>query len=421
MYRVLPSFFAILLATTCAVALQAQQDDREPDLGKADNIPIATVPDVEPASRETMMASFRQGVDFLLAKQNPNGSWGSHTQSGTWSVLSPYPSGPRTFRTASTALCILGLEASPMAEEPAVQQAIVKAEDFLLTEMPKLKRGDVHTIYNIWAHSYALEAMSVRAARYAPGSERYRQLKECAARQMKWLDDLADAQGGWGYYDFSELTKRPTGMPTSFLTGTALVSIKCGHNVFGLDPDAKVMARALRFLKNQRTPAGTYVYSISHEFFPHKPINRHTGSLARTPACDYALMLYEPGTISMRQLLDAIEKFWSRTGWLTMSLKKPKPHESFAQNSGYFVLYGYYYIALCFDILPEFTVKRQASQLVDDLVPMQEKDGSWWDFPLYNYHKYYGTGYALFAMGKAWDVLYGGETHPHPSLSAPEA
>lgn len=417
MRHLLSAFFVIALALAGAWMLQAQEE-AERDLGKADNIPIDTVPDVEPASREAMLASFRQGVDFLLAKQNSNGSWGDHTGSGTWSVLSPYPSGPRTFRTASTALCILGLEASPLADEPEVQQAIARAEDFLLAEMPKLKRGDVHTIYNIWAHSYALEAMSVRAARFSADSQRYLQLKQCAAAQMKWLDELADAQGGWGYYDFSELTKRPTGMPTSFLTGTALVSIQCGHNVFGLDPDAKVLARAIRFLKNQRTPAGTYVYSISHQLFPHKPINRHTGSLARTPACDYALMLYEPDFISMRQLLDAIEKFWSRTGWLTMSLKKPKPHESFAQNSGYFVLYGYYYIALCFDILPEFTLQRQASQLVDDLIPMQEKDGSWWDFPLYNYHKYYGTGYALFAMGKAWDVLYGDATHPHPSLPA---
>jgi hypothetical protein len=29
---------------------------------------------------------------------------------------------------------------------------------------------------------------------------------------------------------------------------------------------------------------------------------------------------------------------------------------------------------------------------------LQEKDGSWWDFPLYNYHQQYGTAFALMAL-----------------------
>ncbi len=402
--RFLPAVFLFVLFPAILHGIARAQEGDDP--GKADNIPLPLAPDVEPPSREVMEQAIRKGVDFLVEHQNENGSWGDHTGSGTWSVLAPYPSGPRTFRTASTALCIMGLEASPLRDEPKVQEAMSRAEDFLFTEMPKLKRGDTVTIYNVWAHSYVLEMLAMRAPRLDRQSPRYSLYLECAKRQMKWLNDLADAQGGWGYYDFDELTKRPSGMPTSFLTAAALVAINKAQKAFGLEPDPKVLARAIRFLKNQRTPAGTYVYSIQHQFFPHKPINRHTGSLARTPACDYALKLYEPDYISTRQLLDAIEKFWSRTGWLTMSLKKPKPHESFAQNSGYFVFYGYYYIALSFDMLPETTLKRQAEQMADDLVPMQEKDGSWWDFPLYNYHKYYGTGYALFSISKARDILY---------------
>jgi len=31
---------------------------------------------------------------------------------------------------------------------------------------------------------------------------------------------------------------------------------------------------------------------------------------------------------------------------------------------------------------------------------VQEKDGSWWDFPLYNYHQQYGTAFALMSLGK---------------------
>lgn len=28
----------------------------------------------------------------------------------------------------------------------------------------------------------------------------------------------------------------------------------------------------------------------------------------------------------------------------------------------------------------------------------QESDGSWWDYPLYDYHQPYGGGYALMAL-----------------------
>jgi hypothetical protein len=29
---------------------------------------------------------------------------------------------------------------------------------------------------------------------------------------------------------------------------------------------------------------------------------------------------------------------------------------------------------------------------------VQEKDGSWWDYPLYNYHRPYGTSFALMSL-----------------------
>ena len=63
-----------------------------------------------------------------------------------------------------------------------------------------------------------------------------------------------------------------------------------------------------------------------------RPINRHTGSLARTPAGDLALMRDDPAFISRRQLEDGLERIWSRGGWLSLAVKKPIPHESFAQR-----------------------------------------------------------------------------------------
>ena len=117
--------------------------------------------------------------------------------------------------------------------------------------------------------------------------------------------------------------------------------------------------------------------------------------------------------------MDGLDRLWSRRGWLTMALHKPTPHESFAQNSGYFFYYGYYYSGMCLDMLTPNQVKRHASLLADDILTRQGTDGSWWDYPLYNYHKFYGTGYALYALSRAWDKLYGQPEPPSSLTSTP--
>ena len=71
-----------------------------------------------PAKPGQFDRAFRRGVDFLLKTQNKDGSWGDHRVIGTWNILCPYPDGPLTFKTASTALCIAGLNASPCIMNP---------------------------------------------------------------------------------------------------------------------------------------------------------------------------------------------------------------------------------------------------------------------------------------------------------------
>jgi hypothetical protein len=34
------------------------------------------------------------------------------------------------------------------------------------------------------------------------------------------------------------------------------------------------------------------------------------------------------------------------------------------------------------------------------LLSLQEKDGSWWDFPFYSYHQPYGTAFSLMALAR---------------------
>jgi hypothetical protein len=37
-------------------------------------------------------------------------------------------------------------------------------------------------------------------------------------------------------------------------------------------------------------------------------------------------------------------------------------------------------------------------QLAGILLALQEKDGSFWDYPLYDYHQQYGTAFALMSL-----------------------
>ena len=38
------------------------------------------------------------------------------------------------------------------------------------------------------------------------------------------------------------------------------------------------------------------------------------------------------------------------------------------------------------------------SQLAEKILPYQEPDGSWWDYPIWDYHKPYGTAFAVMTL-----------------------
>ena len=396
-----------LFVVGLALCISLSYGEEKPGEEKRDSIQIAKIPDIPPRPREDFDKAFRKGVDFLLSHQNKDGSWGDHTKTKGLNVLCPLPTGPMSFRAASTALCVSALYDCPLRDELAVKKALARAEKYLIDIMPHIKRGDTTTILNVWAHSYALEASARGAERLAKDSAHYRELRDLASLQVKRMEELADARGGWGYYTFNAFTVPPIGCPTSFMTATGLIAMKDAERIFGLIPDKKIYDRTVKFLISQRTPSGNYVYSIDHIRRPTLPINRHMGSLARTPAGDLALLWCSPGTASMRQLEDGLDRLWSRSGWLDLASKKPIPHESFAQVAGYFVFYGYYYAGRCLAVLPKDKVGRHAAFLADKMLSFQELDGSWWDYPLYNYHQFYGTGYAMAALSAAWNVLYG--------------
>ena len=53
---------------------------------------------------------------------------------------------------------------------------------------------------------------------------------------------------------------------------------------------------------------------------------------------------------------------------------------------------------MCIHQLPMSERPFYQDHLATLMIRLQSKDGSWWDFPLYNYHQAYGTAFALMTL-----------------------
>jgi hypothetical protein len=142
------------------------------------------------------------------------------------------------------------------------------------------------------------------------------------------------------------------------------------------------------------------VYSHSHIYRPRVPINRPAGSLARSQACNATLRAFGETKVTDKVIDVWADRFIEREGFLSIGRKRPVPHETHFQISGYFYYYGVFYFTESVEFLPAAEQKEHAAKLAKLVLFRQEKDGSWWDYPLYDYHQPYGTGYSLMAL--AW-------------------
>jgi hypothetical protein len=127
-------------------------------------------------------------------------------------------------------------------------------------------------------------------------------------------------------------------------------------------------------------------------------INRPGGSLGRSQACNLATRLWGDRKVTDLIITEWLDRLIVRNGWLDMGRKRPIPHESHFMVAGYFYYYGHYYATLCLELLPVAQHPFYQDHLAHILLGHQEKDGSWWDYPLYNYHQQYGTAFALMSL-----------------------
>lgn len=357
--------------------------------------------EIEPPSAAEVAAAVERGVEFLLADQRPAGEWGSAEQTKGLNIYAPVPGAHQGFKVAVTSLVLMALiEAEPTLTgdmKDRVGKAIQRGEKWLMEHVEAVRRATPDAIYNVWAHSYALQAL-VRLHNRAEGDEaKQKQLAELAQGEIEKLQRYEAVNGGWGYYDFDYGTKVPGGSPTSFTTATGLIALHEAKEI-GLDVPQKMVDKAIESIHRQQKPDFTYAYGEYLRMTPFHPINRPGGSLGRSQACNLALRLYGDKWVTDEVITTWLNRLFARNGWLSIGRKRPVPHESHFAVAGYFYYYGHWYAAMSIAELPESERPYFQDHLAKIILPLQEKDGSWWDYPFYNYHQQYGTAMAVMTL-----------------------
>lgn len=351
----------------------------------------------EPAtvSPADLNAAIDRGVQFLVKHQNPDGSWGTAEKTKGLNIMADPPGSHNAFRAGVTALSLAALiETGGQSEE--VVKAIDRGEAWLLENLPKLKRGTTVELYNVWGHGYGVLALAKMHGRKPNDAARKARIEEALREQYERLERFASVDGGWGYYDFEIGAKRPASSSTSFVNAAVLCAL---HEARGIvAPPEKMVKNAVAATQRQRKPDFTYLYGEYLKWKPAAEINLSAGSLGRSQACNVALRYWGDAKITDQVIIDWLDRLITRNGWLDMGRKRPIPHESHAAVAGYFYYFGHYYGGLCIGQLPPDKRPFYQDHLAKIMLPHQEQDGSWWDYPLYNYHQSYGTAFALLTL-----------------------
>ena len=340
-----------------------------------------------PATQPSIPEAIDRGVKFLEKFQNADGSWGTGTETRGTEIMSMVPGSMDAFRLGASSLSVMALR------EAGEKTAHDKGLEYLLTAKDA-KRDDGQLLYNTWAHIYVTQAM---AEELLAGNKDPR-IVEVAKRNLKEMEDYATYIGGWGYYDFDSHTQPASMGPTSFGTAAGLVTLFEAKQA-GLDVSEKMIKSALRRLEECRLPNGVFLYGSDYRYVPTLRANRPQGAVGRTQPANYALHLWKSKEVNEERVIAGLDLFIKDHMFLEMGRKRPFPHESWYQTSGYYYYFDHYYASRLLDAVDSPEARAEyARQIAGNVLPHQEEDGSWWDYAMWDFHKPYGTAFAIMTL-----------------------
>ena len=369
------------------------------------NEPAETPVKPEPKPAAKVEWKFQDNLDnavrWILDNQKESGDWG-YMEERPFDIYLGSINSLHVWGNSSSALCVMGLLMQPESDE--INASLDKALEYLITA-PDTPRATMDTFYNTWSHSYMIQALA-RASTDARFENKKERLRKRAAHELDRLLDHQSLDGGWGYYDFSKRTYRPSGdLSTPMTTAAALVALHDARRIDLPLRDHNVQI-GLDYQERHRIPNGAYYYSSGHMHHPMGSANLPRGSLGRSQAGDNSLFTWER-TITPETLRDQLDYFFKDHDFIEIGRGRQFPHEAWYATAPYYYYFGHYYasrnvLGLNKDIQPEYGHK-----LAEFVAAGQYDDGSFWDYPLYGYHKPYGTGYAVLILSNCKKAVVG--------------
>ncbi len=386
-------------ATSYATPAQDESAGLTPPRGVQSDTLVPAESAVTPEVIETAIDG---GLAWLLESQMPTGAWGSHHSSRPIEVFCTVPGSHDAFRAATTALCVMAIaDAGRLGGRSSEPQsaAFGRGVDYLVGNWD-VKRVDALEHYTVWALGYALRCLSEQLL-HGIDAEREPILRAACAELVVKLDRYQALDGGWGYLSLDGLkTFKPSWTSMSFTTATVLIGLARARDA-GIDVPEAMLSKAATAIERCRMPSGAFTYGEIWNASPVAGINLEKGAACRTPACSYALTL-AGRTIEQDEIERGLENLLVRHArFQVLGLRRPIPHESWYSISGYFYLYGYAYAARQLEEQSPELRARLAPELARAILVCRQPDGSFWDYPLYSYHKPYGTAYALLGLLRA--------------------
>ena len=353
---------------------------------------LRPVPDPQRSLTRTHAAQAR-GLAWTLANQRPDGSFGTFESPRAREIYLDTQASHRAFHTATTALVCWSLVV-PARTDPACSAALLRGLTWLEAQ-GEVGRASGNTFYSVWTHTYLLELASAILADPARTAD-HQAWRAILEREVQVARREQSAEGGWAYYDFNHVGQNPSGHEsTSFNTGAMIESL-LNARTQGADIPAGTIADALTCMERMRIPSGSFAYGTYAELNVAGDYNKVSGASGRLQVCNLALFRSDAKGTDGETLLRGVELLRERHFYIEIARGRVMPHEAFYRNSGYYYFFGHYYCARVLQLAPagprrDLLVRWLAEQMAID----QNRDGSWFDYPLYGYGFAYATGFAM--------------------------
>ncbi len=360
----------------------------------ADPLPGSSrpIPDAKVALSNAQ-AAYARGLAWILANQRPDGSFGTFESPRANEVYLDTQSSHRAFHTATTALVCWSLM-SPARGNTAARAALERGLAWLEAQ-GEIGRASGKTFYSTWAHTYLIELASALLADPAQASHHVA-WRELLRREVDIARNEQAAEGGWGYYDFNHIGQNPSGNESTSFNTSAMIECMLNARAQGVAPVPGAVEDGVKCVLRMRVPSGAFAYGTYAELNLSADYNKISGSSGRLQVCNLALFRTDVPGVDGETLLRGVEHLRDTHHYIEIARGRVRPHEAFYRCSGYYYFFGHYYCARVLQLAPAGARRDMLTRwLTDQMVVDQNKDGSWFDYPLYGYGFAYATGFAM--------------------------